>query len=529
MDRNRERERIKQIVSVFIKHGMRDGLRSINDPVKLRLAMEDLGPTFVKVGQILSTRPDIMPEPYIREFQKLQDSVKPESYEDIKKIIESELNGEISDLFLAFDPAPIASASLAQVHRAELKSGQRVVAKIQRPGARETMLSDIAIIKRLARFMKFTHQGNVINPIEVSEELWGSAKRELDFLIEAGSIERFYQNNKSIGCIECPKVYREYTTSNILVMDYIEGIKVTNTEDLLNEGYDLKDIALKFANNYFKQIFEDGFFHADPHPGNLLISGNRIAYIDFGIMGTLDSGMKRKLNNFLYGMAVKDIDVMMKAIIQIGIKKGLVDTKKLYSDIEGIYNQYIESTLFDLDFTGMMDEIFKVCRRNNISMPREIVLLLKGIVTVEGVVARIAPHINIMEVIIPYARSQILKQRDYRQDVMEQIDNLYILSRSGLKIPIKILELINSALAGKLKMQMEHTSLEKSIGELNKMTNRIVFSFIISSLIIGSSLVVNADAGPKFYGIPFIGFAGYIGAAVMGIGLLISIMRSGKI
>ncbi|MCR4436624.1 MAG: AarF/ABC1/UbiB kinase family protein [Clostridiales bacterium] len=524
----KKRERVKEIVAVFIKHGVKDGIRNINNPSQIREALEELGPTFVKIGQILSTRPDMLPESYIQEFQKLQDDVTPENFDVIKGIVEKELNGAIEDLFLTFDRQPIASASLAEVHTATLKSGEKVAVKIQRPGVREVMMTDIAILKRLAGIIKYTPQGSVLNPKEVVEELWLSLKKELDFLNEAENIKRFYEYNQDVKSITCPKVFDEYTTSNILVMDFIDGIKIDNIELLSSQGYDLKDIVLKLSNNYFKQVFEDGFFHADPHPGNIMIKDNKIAYIDFGMIGTLSKPIRDKLGTFFFSMATRDMDAMTQSVLKIGIKKGSIDVKRLYSDIEEIYNKYIEASLYDINLTQLLDEIFKASRRNNLVMPKDITLLSKGIMTLEGVIAKIYPEINIMDVAVPYAKAMVLKKSDYKQDIVEQLENLYTLSKSGLKIPLKLLELINSALSGKLKIQLEHIYLEKSVGELNKMVNRMVFGIIVSSLIIGSSLVIRLETGPKMFDISVFGMVGYIAAVIIGLWLLISIFRSGR-
>lgn len=529
MDKKSERKRLKEIISVFAKHGMNDGLKSINDPEKIRLAMEDLGPTFIKIGQILSTRPDILSEEFIHEFQKLQDNVKPEEYTEIVSIIETELKGSIEDLFLTFDEKPMACASMAEVHLASLKDGSRVVVKIQRPKARETMFSDLAILKRLAKFMKYTPQSSVVNLDEILEELSDAINKELDFINEAQNIEEFYEYNKDIKYIKSPRVYKKYSTERIIVMEYIEGVKIADTEKLKHEGYDLDEIGRKLADNYFKQIFQDGFFHADPHPGNLLISDKKIAYIDFGMMGSLDKAIQDKFNELLYGVATRNIDMMTKSVLKIGIQKGSVNSKKLYSDIEQIYNKYIETSLLNIDLSQMIGDVFKACRENNIAMPRQVTMLLKGIMTIEGVVENIAPDINIMDVAFPYAKRHLFEKKDYKKDFYEYMENVYTSSKSGVKIPARMLELINSALAGKLKIQMEHTNLDETISQLSRMVNRIVFGMIVSSIIIGSSMVINADVGPKMFGISIFGFVGFIGAAIMGIWLIISIIKSGRL
>ncbi len=521
MKRDRERKRSKEIASVLLKHGL-------SNPAEVRMALEELGPTFVKMGQMLSTRPDIIPEAYIWEFQKLQDDVKPEDYDTISAVIERDLKAPVEEVFAHFQREPIASASLAQVHRALLITGEEVIVKVQRPGAREAMMKDLALLKKVTRLAKFAPKTSIFDLEGLVDELMYASQKELNFLEEANNIKTFYENNKDVKFITCPKVYDEYTTSNIIVMDFIDGIKIGLIEELESEGYDLEDMAIKLTNNYLKQIFQDGFFHGDPHPGNILISDTKIAYIDFGIMGTLNKSLKQKFNDFLYGVATRNVELMTTSVLKIGIKKGPINNKKLYSDIEELYNTYIEMSLYDINIPQFMDEMMSTCRDNNILIPRELTMLAKGIMTIEGVITKLAPHINIMDIMIPYIKTHMVTERDLKKDIKEQLENIYNFWQYGLKIPVRFLELINSALAGKLKVQLEHDNLEKGLNIINQMVNRLVFGIIVGSLVIGSSIVLNADVGPKLYGIPVIGFIGYAGAAIMGIWLLISMLRSGK-
>lgn len=281
MDSNYTNKRLREIVSVFVKHGIKNEL---SNPKQLRLALEELGPSFIKIGQILSTRADILPMEFITELQNLQDNVKPEDFKVMKEVIESGLNRPIDEVFMEFDEKPIASASLAEVFKARLKTGERVAVKVQRPFVKEKMLSDIRILKKLAPFINLTSPTKEIIDIrEIVDELSDATIKELNFLKEMDNIVRFSENNKHIKYLTCPKVYKEYCTQRILVMDYIEGIKIDNIKRLKEEGYDIQDIAIKLTYNYFKQVFEDGFFHADPHPGNILIHNNTIGYLDFGL------------------------------------------------------------------------------------------------------------------------------------------------------------------------------------------------------------------------------------------------------
>lgn len=524
MSANSEKRRLKEIVSVFIKHGIKEG---ITNPVQARLALEELGPTFIKIGQMLSMRPDILPESYVREFKKLQDDVTSEDFEEIKAVLERELGGPIERFFVSFEEEPIASASMAVVHRATLYNGEEVAVKIQRPKARESMLNDLSILRRITHFVKYAPRAGVLNLEEAAEELLQAAKEELDFTTEANNLKRFAEYNKDPK-VRCPRVYEEFTTRDILVLQYIEGIPILNTDRLQEEGYDLQALTIKLADNYIKQIFEDGFFHADPHPGNLLVQKGAIIYLDFGMMGYLSKALKEKFNALIYSMATGNVDGMTRAVLSIGIKKGKVDRRRLYSDIEEIYNEYIETSFHEIDLPRMMEEVFVACRRNNIAIPPDLVRLAKGLVTVEGLVAKLAPDINIMDLAIPYAKRYLASKREFKKEIAEQAENLYLLTKSGTKIPVKFLELINSALAGKLKIQMEHTNLDETVNKLNKMVNRIAFSLILSSLVIGSSVVINAKVGPKLYDISIIGLVGFLSAAVMGFWLLVSILYSGK-
>ncbi|MDD3840162.1 MAG: AarF/ABC1/UbiB kinase family protein [Clostridia bacterium] len=525
MKKTNERKRIRQIISVFIKHGVK---RGILNPEQLRLALEELGPTFIKIGQMLSTRPDILPDSYIVEFEKLQDNVKAVEYEQINDIIKEELGKPTDQIFQTFQKQPIATASMAQVHYATMRDGGEVVVKVLRPQIRETMLNDISILRGLTRLFKFRLQDTVVDPSQVVDELWKTAQQELDLKKEAQNLHRFGDNNKDIKYIKCPRPYDEYTTSNILVMDYIGGIKITDINTLETEGYDVQEIAEKLASNYLKQIFEDGFFHADPHPGNILIDDKKIAYLDLGMVGMLDEKMLKKLNIFLYAVAMGDLDSMTQSVIRIGIMRKKVNINRLYSDIEQIYNSYIDRSFYNIDLPRFMDEVLKAAKRNNIAMPSDVTMLIKGIMTIEGLLTKLAPEISIMDIAIPYVKEKMLENRDLKKDFLEHLESIYAFSKSGIKLPAKMLELVNSALAGKLKVQMEHINLENSISELSKMVNRLVFGLIVAALIVASAIVINANVGPKIYDISIFGILGYVGAGMMGILLLVSILRSGK-
>ncbi|SES91233.1 ABC1 kinase family protein [Anaerobranca gottschalkii] len=518
-------KRFREIASVLIKNGFKEGS---TNPQKMKDTLEELGPTFVKIGQILSTRPDILPENYIVELRKLQDDVKPEEFPVIKQIVEKELNSPIHQIFKDFEEKPLASASIAQVHKAVLKNDKLVVVKVKRPHIEEIMLTDLAILNKLTKIISFFPQ-SIFNPGEIIAELYQGVKRELDFIEEGKNIDKFYQLNKDVPFLRVPKTYPRYNTNNLLIMEYIEGIKISDKFTLLEKGYDLKEVSIKLANNFLKQVFQDGFFHGDPHPGNILISGEKIAYLDFGLMGSLSPNLKFRLNELLTSIVFGDIKKMARVILQIGIKRNKVERKKLHSDLEEMYNQYATLSIEELDIPELIDQIFNLCKNHKITIPKDIILMAKSFILMEGNVALLTPDLNLMDIATPYVKRQMLEGKNLQEEAIKFLENLIRATNSTIKLPEKVLILVNKLLAGNTVVQMEHINLDKNINKVTKAADRISFALIVSSIIISSSFIIASEAGPKIYDISILGLLGFVGAAFMGIWLLVSILRSGRL
>ena len=527
-------KRFREIIKVLAFYGFGsiiDGKlkKKNNYPENLRKAFEELGPTFIKIGQILSTRPDLIPDNYIKELSKLQDSAPEEEFCDIENIFYKEFNKKISDTFLSFDKKPMASASIAEVHSARLKDGRDVIVKIQRPGIADKMKLDIYILKKILSLTKAKFEDAIIDPKEALDEILSSTELELDFKNEAENMKKFSDLNKNVAFIYCPYLACELCSTRVLTMERIDGFKIDNIEKLNDEGYDTQDVGYKLALSYFKQIFKDGFFHGDPHPGNLLIRDGKICFIDFGIMGNLNSSLKSVLNDMIFAIATKNIGKMVSCIMSIGIKKGYVNRNRLYEDIDYLYASYLSTSLQNIKISVMLEEVFDTAKRNNLKFPRDLTILMRGLVIIEGVVAKIAPDVNIMDIAVPYVKSgstgNLLKE--FNPDEMLASGLGFI--KDTVKIPGTIMELMDSMLSGRLKIQLEHNNLQKPVNQLNKMVNRLVFALIVSSMIIGSSLILSSSIGPKIYNISIIGVTGFFFAAVLGIWLLISIIRSGRI
>ncbi|SHI05388.1 ABC1 kinase family protein [Clostridium grantii] len=500
-----------------------------NNPANLRKAFEELGPTFIKIGQILSTRPDILSEKYIIELSKLQDSAIEEPFENIREILFQQFGKDINEIFLDFNKKPIASASISQVHKAKLKNGEEVIVKIQRPGIAEKMRLDISILYKLIKLTKTKFSDFLIEPLDALDELLYATEMELNFENEVKNIDQFKHFNKNVSFLSVPNIYYKYCTEKIITMEMVHGIKINNINLLKKNNYDLNDIGKKLTLSYFKQIFDDGYFHCDPHPGNILISDNKIYYIDFGLVGTLSDSLKSSLNEMVIAIAYQDISKLVSILISIGISKSHVNRNKLYEDVDYLLVSYLSTSLSNIKISRLLDDIFSVAKDNNIKLPREFTLLMRGLVILEGVVVKLSPDLKIMDIAIGFVKSKNKYSFLHDFSLDDSLIKLVSFTQSSSKLPSRLIELINSSLDGRLKLQLVHKNLDNPVNSLNKMINRLASSFIISSMIIGSALILNSNTGPKIYGMSFIGITGFIIAALFGFWLLISIMRSGKL
>ena len=347
-----DKSRLKEIIEILNKHHLLTGI----SPKKLREIMEDLGPTFIKLGQILSMRNDILPVSYCQELSKLRSDVSPMCFSEIQTLIEDSFGNPLFQLFSSFDQTPLGSASIAQVHRAKLLDGTAVVVKIQRPGIYETMAKDISLLKKATGILGYLSKaGDVINFDMVLTELWATAQEEMNFLVEAGNAEEFSQMNHDISYVACPKIIKSMTTSNVLVMEYIEGRSLSDTKALQNLGYDLHEIGLKLSENYIKQIIDDGFFHADPHPGNILIREGKIVWLDLGMMGKLSLRDQKNLSSAIEALSRRDIGKLKDVVLTMGICHAKIDHAALYTDIDDFLTKFGSEEIASIDLAVFIE------------------------------------------------------------------------------------------------------------------------------------------------------------------------------
>ena len=527
--KKKSRERFEEIVKVFAQYGFGYVVDSTinnkkNSPRNFRKAIEELGPTFVKIGQILSTRNDILSKEYIDELVKLQDSVPTEDISLIKEVFENSTKKKLEDSFKYFDEKPIASASMAQVYQAVLHDGRKAVVKIQRPNISETMRMDIAILKRIVRFTKINL--SIVDPLEVLDQIDASTKQELDFSIEGRNVLKFKEMNKNVASVYAPDIIEEFLTKKTLVMEKIDGFKINDVKKIEDEGYDNKDVARKLALAYCKQIFQDGFFHGDPHPGNLLIYNGKICFIDFGIVGILNESMKSWLNNAMLSIATKDKEKLIEFILAVGIKKGKIDKGKLYEDVSYLFDTYLTTSLKNIKIGILLQEVFEIVKRNNIQLPSELVALVRGLIILEGVVAEVDPELEIISVVIGFVKSKNKLAALKELDKEELVISTYKFARDTMRIPSKTLELLTKINNDNANINFKISDADKIMSNLDSMVNRLTGGLIVASLLIASSLIISNKVQPTYNGLSIIGIIGYGISFVIALIILIDMGKS---
>src|SRR3989344_8372256 len=412
---------------------------------RIRIALDQLGGTFVKLGQLLSLRPDLIPQEYCDEFAKLQDNVSSFPYDKAKEIVESELKHKLEDVFSYFDKEPIASASIGQVHKARLRNGARVVIKVQRPGISELMQTDVDLLYHLAGLMeKHIKEVQGYNLKALVDEFKRYTLNELDYLKEGRNIERFYKNFKDDATVKIPKLYPDYSSSRVLTMSYIDGIPVDDKDGFKDWGCDEEIISKNLVNFFLKQYLEYGFFHADPHPANVFVlPGNKIALLDFGICGSLTEGMKEKLVDMLVSLVDRDINTFVDGFFEVG----MIDEKDetLVNDIEAIVEEYAGANIDQIDFVHLFNDLVFTARRHNIFLPVDFILLAKAIITIEGVGQQLNPEFNLSSALHDYTDTITARRlrpsyiiKNFIEGISDFRDNVKLVPRQINEILLKL-------------------------------------------------------------------------------------------
>jgi ubiquinone biosynthesis protein len=549
----RDLPRLHEITSTLIRYGMADIVRTLgigtlleragrilhwkeqsdvmhlDAPVRVRRALEELGPTFVKLGQVMATRVDVFPPCWISEFEKLQSGVPPVPFESLLPQLEAALGCSPHEVFKELQTDAVAAASIAQVHHAKLQDGTPVILKIRRPEIRAKIEADLRILTHLARLIEFEMpEMRRYQPIQIVLQFARSIRRELDFVAEARNIDRFAENFAGSDAIVIPKVYWEWTSEVMNVQQWVDGIPGNDLAAVEAAGLDRKVLAAHGADAVLKMIMVDGFYHADPHPGNVFyLPGNRIAMIDFGMVGRLMDARRNQLVDLLAALAGKDDEAMLDVLLE-WTGDAVVDESKLAADVNEFVFNYANVPLKDLRLGALLGELTVIMRDHYLVMPADLAMLFKALITLEGLGRQLDPDFDMVTHLTPFVRRVITER--YMPDALLKRSkrNLHDILSIVTSLPGEVAHLIKEARRGKFKIDLDLKRLERFSHQLDHSVNRLTLGILTASLVIGSSIVMTVQGGPTLFGLPVFGLLGFMVAFFNSLWLILSIWHSGR-
>ena len=498
---------------------------------KMRLVCEELGPTFVKFGQILSNRPDLVPLALTFELEKLQDNVPPMSEMEAKEVVESELKDKVETLFAWFEPIPFASASMAQVHKVTLHSGERVALKIQRAGIYDLITEDLKVMYKIAHILeKRIPSIKSFDPIGLVKNFENSILKELDFIHESINVQRFYNNLEKDQTLEqfahAPKVYQKYTTSKVLALEFIPGIKIDRILDLKEKKYDTDLLARRLAISYFKQIFEYGFFHADPHPGNLLVLPNsHICYLDFGMMGSM---LPRDISIFgrlFIAITNKDVKNIIKALQQLSNNAPIANMRDLEFDINEFVEKYYVRKIHDNEMSTILLELKDIIIAHGLKVPTYFFLFARSLVTIEGVIEKLDPNLEQFEIVRPYLKKSASQKYNPLIIGKKVANSLLELTNYMEEFPSDLKNAIRKINSGQIKVDLTHQGIDPMVHTLQRITKQLITAAIMVALIVSASLFIIFEIEPLLNGISILGMTSFTLAVILGFGMLSNIKK----
>lgn len=494
--------------------------QGLSTPVRVRLVLEELGPTFIKLGQIASTRADLLPPEWVEEFKKLQDMVPPVPFEDVKKVIEKTLKAPIGSKFAAFETAPVASASIAQVHLAELFDGSKVAVKVKRPAIEDVIESDISVMHTIAGLLeKYVPASRRYRPKDVVSEFERVIRNEQNLSVEGVNVTRFYNIFKDDPQVQIPQVYWDYTTEEVLTMERISGTPIDEIETLMAKGVDVKEVAVRGIGVFFKQVFEHGIFHADLHPGNIFVRDDgAIIYLDFGIIGRLDRDLRKYLASMLYHLVRADYKRMAAVHRDMGLIGEDVSLSEFEEALQDISEPIFGRKLEDIDIPGLLMKLIQTARRFNMTLQPNLLLLQKSMVIMEGVGRQLYPDVNMWEVAKPLIYKWMAREKFSPKVVAEKgREKMEEVLETALELPTNINTLVRRTLREEIRIGFIHHRLEPVTEELENAGRRIGGGIIVASLVMGASIVaVLSDGAGIALGLPGLSWVGFIVAGFMG-------------
>ena len=499
----------------------------------LREMLDELGPTFVKFGQLLSTRPDVVPPDIVLELQKLQDDVRPVPYEDVERVIHEELELSVEQLFTDFDPTPVAAASIGQVHRATLPNGRRVAVKVQRPNAPRQIEADLALLYQAARLIRERVRAlEFIDPRQLVDEFSRSIRQELDYRLEARNAEAFHHQFSGHPHVHIPRVYWSYTRTRVLTLELLEGFQLA---DLPVEAWDMEErrrLAYLMAETWMTMIFRHGFFHGDPHPANIFVleDGEQIGIVDFGQVGKLTDDDMSKLTGLFIDAANERIDQLPRRLGELGVRYPKEREEEFVAELREMYGRYYGASLAEIDPLQVIREAFQLIYRLNLRLPTRFVLLDKAIATLGSVGIDLYPDFNVFEVAKPYARDLMLERYTPRRVLTRARTESIEFARIARAMPYQVHDFLEEIRDGQIEVGFVHKGLDEFMRKLDVAFNRLVIALVVVGGLIGSSLIgIFSKTGPQIAGVNFLSFIGFVLSGALAAWLLWGVVRSGRL
>ena len=545
-DRRQTMGRVREIAQVATKHGFgfvfeRRALRrstvieAQNLPAlgrHLREMLDELGPTFVKFGQLLSTRPDIVPPEIQSELRLLQDSVSPVPFADIERVVEAELRAPIDRLYTNFDPVPVAAASIGQVHFAELANGRKVAVKVQRPNAARRVESDLALLYQVARIVRRrVDRLSFIDPVAVVDEFARSIRRELDYRIEARNAEIFRRNFADEPRIAIPRVFGTYSGERVLTLERLEGVQLGDLDLAATPMDERRRLAILIAEAWLEMIFRHGVFHGDPHPANIMVLGDgRLGLVDFGMTGSLSDADMRRLTRLLLDAVNENVDALPRRLYELGVRFSKEQEDELRIELREVYYRYYGASMGQIDPLQVIREAFVLISRMHLRLPTRFALLDKALATLGSVGTELYPDFNVFEVAEPYA-AELVARRYSPKNVLdrsrEEIEAVGGLIRD---LPYQVHDTLEQLRDGEVEVKFHHQGLDDLIAQADIVFNRLVIAVVMAALLVGSSLIgISAHGGWHIFGIHVLALIGFMTASALGAVLVLSILRSGRL
>jgi ubiquinone biosynthesis protein len=533
--------RLGEIAQVAVRHGFGFVLEGRRAPQSetttvrgrhLREMLDELGPTFVKFGQLLSTRPDIVPPDIISELRGLQDDVTPFPYADVERVVLEDLHQPISRLFTEFEEKPMAAASIGQVHRAVLPNGRRVAVKVQRPNAPRQIESDIQLLEQAARLVKERVRAlDFVDTREIVDEFARSIRQELDYRQEARNAQAFHHNFAGHPHVAVPRVYWSYTSGRVLTLEFLDGVQLADLDVDEWTMEQRRRLAYVIAEAWLTMIFRHGFFHGDPHPANILVlSPGRIGLVDFGLSGKLTDRDLSKLTRLFIDAAHENIEVLPRRLADLGVRYPKEKEEEFISELQQIYSRYYGSSLSEIDPLQVIREAFSLIYAMNLRLPGRFVMLDKAIATIGSVGVELYPGFNVFEVAKPYARNLMLERFTPKRVAARARREGMALSQMAAALPYQVYETLEQVREGEIEIGFVHKGLDDLMHKLDVVSNRLVIALVVTGGLIGSSLIgIFAKSGPHLLGLNLVAAVGFFASGVLGIWLLWGVIRSGRI